>query len=351
MPLRIIRNDITRTKADAIVNTANPNPVVGSGVDSAIYNAAGYEKLLSARKKIGAIQSGDVEATPAFALKAKYIFHAVSPVWQGGDSGESENLGALYKKCLHLAEEKKCRSIAIPLLASGNYKFPKSIAVQIAIKEISSFLMSSDIEVILVLYDSDSIRAGEKIFPDVEKFIDDNYVDEKRGDAKLNFSENIAAVNSASRGIVRQFNSISSHRTDRTFAASPLREKFTKSDLEQEIKNAGKPFDEYLRSLMNKKGMTSVDVCRNGNIDRKYFSKLASNKITPSKQKLLSLAISMKLNLDETTDLLKYMGYAFSGNDITDLVFKFYIQNGKYDIYEINTVLFQYDQKLLFGDE
>ena len=79
MPFQIIRNDITKVKADVIVNTANPEPVYASGTDTAIYKAAGADKLLKERKKIGQIAVGDVAITPAFALKAKYIIHAVGP--------------------------------------------------------------------------------------------------------------------------------------------------------------------------------------------------------------------------------------------------------------------------------
>ena len=84
MAFQIVRNDITKITADAIVNTANPDPTFMAGTDSAIYQAAGCEKLLAERAKIGPIEEGQVAVTPAFNLNAKYIFHTVGPVWQGG---------------------------------------------------------------------------------------------------------------------------------------------------------------------------------------------------------------------------------------------------------------------------
>jgi len=87
MPFQIIRNDITKIKADAIVNTANPKPIIGGGTDSAIYNAAGEKKLLSERKKIGEIARGKAAITPAFDLQAKYIIHTVGPAWEDGKHG------------------------------------------------------------------------------------------------------------------------------------------------------------------------------------------------------------------------------------------------------------------------
>jgi O-acetyl-ADP-ribose deacetylase (regulator of RNase III) len=83
MPFQIIRNDITKVKADAIVNTANPKPIIGGGTDQAIYTAAGAKELLAERKKIGNMERGEAALTPAFDLPAKYVIHTVGPVWHG----------------------------------------------------------------------------------------------------------------------------------------------------------------------------------------------------------------------------------------------------------------------------
>ncbi len=110
MPFQIIRNDITKVKADAIVNTANPNVAVGDGVDSAIYKATGKEKLLEARKKIGLLMSGEVAITDAFVLEAKYIIHASGPWWTDGSKGEEACLRSCYVKALQLAKYYGCKS-------------------------------------------------------------------------------------------------------------------------------------------------------------------------------------------------------------------------------------------------
>ena len=116
MPFEIIRNDITKVKADAIVNTANPKPQYVSGTDLAIYKAAGEEALLKERKKIGDINPGKVGVTPAFKLPAKYIFHTVGPIWEGGEKGEFDILKNCYHNCLLKALELDCKSIAFPCL-------------------------------------------------------------------------------------------------------------------------------------------------------------------------------------------------------------------------------------------
>ena len=178
MPFQIIRNDITKVKADAIVNTANPQPTYGGGTDSAIYKAAGEKELLAERKKIGVIKCGDIAVTPAFNLKAKYIIHTVAPAWGGGDKGEFDTLKSCYSKSLEKAFELGCNSIAFPFIATGVYRFPKSDALRIAMDEISTFLMREDVDmnVKLVVFDDKAFRLSRNLFFQVESFINDDEV-------------------------------------------------------------------------------------------------------------------------------------------------------------------------------
>ena len=178
MPFQIIRNDITKVKADAIVNTANPKPVYGSGTDNAVYRAAGAEELLEERKKIGVIKRGDAVATPAFKLDAKYIIHTVGPVWKDGKSGEMDILRSCYRNSLKVAEQLGCQSVAFPLIAAGSYGFPKDAALNIAMSEISAFLMRTDseIEIILVVFDPKSFQLSRSLFMEIESFIHDEEV-------------------------------------------------------------------------------------------------------------------------------------------------------------------------------
>lgn len=125
MPLKIVRNDITKMETDAVVNTANPRPQVGDGVDSRIYEAAGFEQLFAEREKIGVIRRGDAAATPGFNLPAKYIIHAVGTSWSDGNHGERELLKSAYNRSLELAGELKCKSIAFPCFHRGIMAFQK----------------------------------------------------------------------------------------------------------------------------------------------------------------------------------------------------------------------------------
>ena len=107
MALQIIRNNIINVEADAIVNTANPKVAVGRGVDLAIYEAAGWDKLLAARAEIGEMIPGQAAYTPAFDLNAKYIIHTVGPAWRGGGFGERETVAACYRNSLWLAKQDR----------------------------------------------------------------------------------------------------------------------------------------------------------------------------------------------------------------------------------------------------
>ena len=126
MPFEIVRNDITQMTVDAIVNTANSKPVGGSGTDTMIHTKAG-PKLLAARQKIGSIDVGCAAITPAFDLRAKYVIHTVGPVWDGGSYNEEALLRNCYDNSLKLAMEHRCKSIAFPLISTGNYGFPEEL--------------------------------------------------------------------------------------------------------------------------------------------------------------------------------------------------------------------------------
>ena len=179
MAFQIVRNDITKITADAIVNTANPEPTFMAGTDSAIYLAAGADKLLAERAKIGPIAEGDVAVTPAFDLNAKYIFHTVGPVWNGGDNGEKGTVRNCYLNCLNKAVELGVKSIAFPLISTGIYGFPKADALIIATSVFSEFLADHELDITLVVFDNESFTLSGKIFSGVNEYIDENYAVEK----------------------------------------------------------------------------------------------------------------------------------------------------------------------------
>ena len=180
MPFKIVRNDITKMKVDVIVNTANEAPIYSAGTDMAVYKAAGENELIAERRKIGYLKEGEVAITPGFKLPAKYIIHAVSPYYKNGKSGEEEKLRSCYKKSLELAAEHGCKSIAFPLIATGSYGYPKEEGMRIALDEIYDFLFDNEMDIYLVVFDTKATLLGEKLYPDLQAYIDHNYVLEKR---------------------------------------------------------------------------------------------------------------------------------------------------------------------------
>lgn len=184
MAFQIIRNDITKVSADAIVNTANPEPVIGGGTDYAIHKAAGPE-LLEARKQIGNIYTGQSVATPAYQLSAKYVLHTVSPAWIDGKHHEEEDLRKAYDAALILAYELGCKSIAFPLMAAGTYGFPHDLALSVAIRAFTDFLLDHEMQIYLVLFNSKAFGIAGSIFDDLKSYIDDNYVSEKNEEEYL----------------------------------------------------------------------------------------------------------------------------------------------------------------------
>lgn len=331
MPFQIIRNDITKVKADAIVNTANPDVAIGDGVDFAIYAAAGEQQLLEARAKIGVLEAGEVGITPAFCLDANYIIHSSGPVWRDGKHQEKELLRQCYDKSLNLAFEYGCKSIAFPLMATGTYGFPKEIGMQIAIDAFTSFLLEHDMDITLVVFSEYAYHVSGHWFDDVKSFVDDSYVKQK---CLVEYQHDGIPVEKSSAILEEPI-----MMKETAFASFP-KNSDSLDDMLKEIYTDS--FEKHLQQLINKKGLKNSEVYTAANINKQYFSKLLKGKIKPSKEKVLSLAIGLRLNLDETIDFLSLAGYALSPISQTDKIVEYHIRHEEYSVIKINIVLFDY---------
>lgn len=160
--LAAVAGDITRVHADAIVNAANTSLLGGGGVDGAIHRAAGPE-LLEACRKLHGCATGDAKATPGFRLPAKWVFHAVGPVWSGGNRGEDELLAGCYRRCLELAREHSVKTIAFPAISTGVYRFPPERAATIAIQTVRAHIEDSGVEsVFFVCFNEETKRIYDR---------------------------------------------------------------------------------------------------------------------------------------------------------------------------------------------
>ena len=329
MPFEIVRNDIVNMKVDAIVNTANPRPIIGAGTDKAVHDKAGA-RLLLARKEIGNIAVGEAAITPAFDLDANYVIHTAGPIWRDGKSSEEALLASCFKNSLRLAKEKECESIAFPLISTGSYGFPKPLALQIAVREISSFLMENEMQVYLVVFEKQSFELSEKLFKSVSSYIDANYVSDK-----MNLEYGTSKVRR------RNYEDMLLHESSYEIASKM-------PNLDGMLNNLDRGFSETLLDLIDRTGKKDSEIYKKANVDRKLFSKIRNNvNYKPSKATALAFAIALELSMDETDDLLARAGIALSQSNKFDVIVRYFIENKKYDIFELNSVLFEFDQPLI----
>lgn len=378
MPFLLIRNDITKVQADAIVNTANAELLEGSGVSRAIYLAAGEEKLQRACRKIGHCEPGKAVITKGFRLPADYIIHAVGPVWRDGASGEEEILYSAYMESMKLARKRRLSSIAFPLISSGYYGYPKERALKTAVSAIRDFLIEYEMLVYLVIYDDASFAVSRKLFASIEEYIDGHYVEEHREEEL--FSDNrirayrsvppqapsSAAPQAPACASPQAPSSAASHvpacaspqapsSAAPASAAMEAGQRFLPAEektrqLDDLMKHMGETFSQMLLRLIDERGMRDPEVYRRANIDRKLFSKIRKNRgYSPNKKTVLAFAIALELSLDETEDLLRTAGYSLSGSSRFDVIVSFFLEKRIYDIFEINEMLFYYGQPILGG--
>jgi len=334
MPFTIVRQDITKIEVDAIVNAANIDLQQGGGVCGAIYKAAGARELEAACNVLAPIRTGEAVITPGFSLPAKYIIHATGPIYRDGTHGEEALLRSAYLSSLKLALDNDCQSIAFPLISSGIYGYPKAEALRVATEAIRDFLAEHDMDVYLAVFDKEAFGISEKLLGEVASYIDEHYVEE-REDPRRRY-QRTSDVELKSLNVCRSL--------------SPVAAPAPKKDLDAVIENLDEPFSLTILRLIDAKGKEDVEVYKKANIDRKLFSKIRTgNGYTPSKRTALALAVALELSLEETGGLLRRAGYALSGSNKFDVIVEYFILHRRFDIFEINEVLFQYDQPLLGG--
>jgi len=344
MPLQIIRQDITKMQVDAIVNTTNENMVGYDGVDLAVHQCAGAELDIECAK-LAPLEIGKAKITNGYNLSAKYIIHTRGPIWQGGFFGESVILKSCYVESLKLAVDNGCVSVAFPLISSGAYGYPKDQVLKFAIQSISEFLFDHELTVYICVFDRTSYEFSKKLFSEISEFIDDGYVNEKKGIRSLTLNRK------SKRRETFEFEDCSACMS--APSAASLREEKTLSisdeTLYEYMKLTDKSFAYKLFDLIDKRGMTDVECYKKANVDKKTFSKIKCNPQTykPSKQTAVAFAIALKLNLEETQDLLASAGLTLSRSFTFDKIILYFIQKGIYDIFEINEALFEFDQVLL----
>jgi O-acetyl-ADP-ribose deacetylase (regulator of RNase III) len=402
MPFTIVQSDITKMRVDAIVNAANTALQMGGGVCGAIFWAAGARELQAECDAIGGCETGKAVITKGYALPAKYVIHTPGPVYAGGGHGEAEALRSCYASSLELAKENACASIAFPLISSGIFGYPKREALHVATQAIRSFLHAvgtdggsdggsgssgsganagEEMDVYLAVMDKSMVEVGAELLGGVEAYIGVNLA--TLGDSPIRPSApppgSIRRATS-SDGRAREMDIrearpptgaqsqgyITAQASPRMAGIGPIVSRPAGIDsivghpagigpivgrpsgLDAIVGHLDEPFSQTLLKLIDAKGRTDADVYKRANLDRRHFSKIRSNMgYAPSKKTAVALAVALELNMAETRDLLERAGYALSRSQKFDIIIEYFIQNRNYDIYEINEVLFHYDQPLL----
>ncbi len=352
MPYNIIIENIVKLEVDAIVNAANNQLQAGGGVCGVIFLAAGEDEMQQACDEIGFCETGNAVITKGFNLPAKYVIHAVGPVFIDGKHNEESLLFNTYKNSLLCAKNNNIRSIALPLISTGIYGYPKDKALNVATRAISEFLLDNDMDISLVVYDKSSFLISQKLFKDIKTFIDENF--EYEEDRSYDLSDNLK--NKEFKQTIKKYKAeesrVNSTNESDVLGFSGIFPTTSKAKLKRNLEDIkiDETFQEMLIRIINKSEKTDPEIYKAANIDRRLFSKIISDKhYKPSKKTAIALAIALKLSLDETRDLLEKAGFALSHAQKFDLVIEYFILEGNYDIFEINNALYEITQQCLVG--
>lgn len=376
MPFLIVRDDIARVSADAIVNAANTRLQAGGGVCGALFAAAGAADMQAACDAIGGCPTGSAVSTPAFALDATWVIHAVGPIWRGGLSGEREALRSCYRSVFAEAERLGARSVAYPLISAGIYGFPVDEALAIAREETEAFLrVHEDVAVTLVVFDRATVRAGGELFDEIDEYIDDEYVeasphmrrrverlaveawdaaapgglaDEGAPDGLADSAPDGLADAGVPGGYADSAAPVAFAAAFGEEAVSAALSAAAPRELDDLLSNLDASFSETLLALIDERGITDAEVYHRANLSRQLFSKIRSNRAyRPTKPTAVALAVALELDPRQTQDLLGRAGLALSRSSKFDVIVRFFLERGVHDVFRINEALFAYDQPLL----
>ena len=258
---------------------------------------------------------------------------------------------ATYTACLQKAAELGCETVALPLISSGTYGFPKDRVLHFAVSVITEFLFENELSVTLCVYDRESYAFSQKLFFDIRALIDDAYVD-----GEDPFEENMLSLASllpdeacisAPEEEKYAKRRVFSERSRRSVMAE-LSPAVSHASLKEQLKNLDLGFRETLFAYIDRLGITDVECYKRANVDKRIFSKIKSNKnYRPSKPTAVAFALALRLSLKETCHLLETAGFALSPASPFDVIVRYFLERGCYDVFEINEALFEFDQPLL----
>lgn len=318
MPLYMIQEDITRISVDAIVDPTDCWYSGSGGTDYAIHSAAGpeLEYELSSYPLLGV---GEAVITSGYRLPAKHIIHTFGPIWEGGNNNEVELLTDCYKNSLLLAVDNDCRSVAFPVISGGTFGFPNDDALQIAKNTISDFLQKHDLTVYIVAYRSHTFNLGAKLFSDVSKFVNENYIE----------LEVTTQAIEAPVSVIQ-------------YSADDL-----DLDLSEMLKRKSETFSCMLDRLRDEQGLSGPDLYKKAWVNKTVYSKIMNNiNYQPAKITAVAFGLALELPWEQFTELVGSAGYAMTRTSKFDIVIEYLVKQKKYSVEEVNAVLYELDPDL-----
>lgn len=325
MPFQIIREDITRVKVDAIVNPTDDAYTHLGGSDKRIHDVAG-EELYTECKRHGSLNVGDVCITSSFNMKnCKYIIHTFGPIYVDGKHNEEELLIGCYENVLRCAVDNNIESIAIPLISTGSFNYPKKDALRVATNVITNFIYDNELDVYLLVYDKEAFDISNSLYRDIHNYLEDNGIyDEVRAHR--------SRVPSKAFGFMSMpvGSSLSEHEV--------LDEEFSFVDFVED-----ESFNDCLRRIIREKNLIESDVYKGANLTKQAFNGIYNEGKVPKKNNVLALCIGLRLNIDEADDFIEKAGYSFSRGNKHDYIVRYFLENGIYDVYKINEILINED--------
>ena len=299
MPFLMVRGDIAKMRPDAVVI-----PAAGAGQPHKI-------RLALCRAIM----------RKSFGSSAPSIIYVIVPAWTDDRNKREQLLEKAYRSALRLAVKNDLRSIAFPLLSSGNTRFAQEEAFRIARSIITAVVRREELSVYLVLQDYDPFIISHELSTALTSYI---------------------AVHEPKQ---RQMSSAVSRLSEFVLEAD---EASLDESLEDLLSCRQETFSQKLLSLIDQKDYRDAEVYHRANLDRRHFAKIRSNPAyAPKKNTVLALCIALRLDLQESEDLLRRAGYAFSPCSHADLIVRYFIEHGRYDIFDINEALFYHDLPLL----
>ena len=332
---------------DAELVAAQAEEDVAAGRTTGAIPKAEAEAAIAAARAAREARDREAAATPAFRLPAKYVLHTVSPVWIDGRHREEEQLRRAYDAALRLADELGCRSVAFPLMAAGTYGFPHDLALSVAIRAFTDFLLEHEMQIDLVLFNARAFGIAGSVFDDLKSYIDDHYVAEKNEEEyRIDAAPSYRASNRrTNRPEAQRRRRIKAERDAlEDFSAAPAAPQeeavFSAVSLEELLKQHEKTFSEYLLDLLKERNGRDSEVYKRAEVSKQLFSKILSHPdYQPTKSTAIQLALGLQLDLAQTQKLLGRAGYALTRSSKADLVVQYYIERKIYNVTFINEAL------------